>query len=108
MVSRKKKSPGWVRLITSDVLHSSFTASMNIFSNIPLCLVGGVAGQYLGRKTVCYLVSPIFLAGFLCVALAPDLGLLLFGRVLGGIGHGLVTTSAGVSPRTRDGGLQLS
>lgn len=74
----------------------SWLASLNIFSTIPMCILGGVLGQYLGRKTVCWFVSPMFLAGFLCVAAAPDTGLLMFGRVLGGIGHGLVTGTAGV------------
>ena len=54
-------------------------------------------GQLLGRKRVCWLVSPLFLAGFLCIALAPNTNFLMIGRVLGGVGHGLVTGTAGVS-----------
>ena len=32
----------------------------------------------------CCLISPLFLAGFLCTALAPDIYLLYTGRILGG------------------------
>ena len=42
------------------------------------------------------MVSPLFLAGFLFIALAPDTNFLMIGRVLGGVGHGLVTGTAGV------------
>ena len=83
----------------SRMFQALFSASLNIFATIPMCVLGGFLGELLGRKTVCCLVSPIFLAGFLCIALAPDIGLLLFGRVLGGIGHGLVSTSAGVTSK---------
>ena len=62
-----------------------------------MCLLGGMLGQLLGRKRVCWLVSPLFLAGFLFIALAPDTNFLMIGRVLGGVGHGLVTGTAGVS-----------
>ena len=62
-----------------------------------MCLLGGMLGQLLGRKRVCWLVSPLFLAGFLCIALAPNTNFLMIGRVLGGVGHGLVTGTAGVS-----------
>ena len=44
----------------------------------------------------CYTVSPLFLAGFLCMALAPDYHLLFFGRVLGGLAIGLGSSPAGV------------
>ena len=39
-------------------------------------------GEYLGRKTVCSIGSPIFLASFLCVTFAPSMHLLFFGQVL--------------------------
>ena len=97
-VFQKNRFHGLVSFHSSSMFPAYFfvSASLNIFATIPMCVLGGFLGELLGRKTVCCLVSPIFLAGFLCIALAPDIGLLLFGRVLGGIGHGLVSTSAGV------------
>ena len=53
-------------------------------------------GEWLGRRMTCYTVSPLFLAGFLCMALAPDYHLLFFGRVLGGLAIGLGSSPAGV------------
>ena len=83
---------------------------------MPTCLLGGFLGEYLGRRLTCCLISPLFLAGFLCTALAPghhhstisedditepllmfpDIGLLYFGRVLGGLALGLGSPPAGV------------
>ena len=40
--------------------------------------------------------SPLFFTGFLCTALAPDVHLLYFGRVLLGLALGLVSAPAGV------------
>ena len=44
----------------------------------------------------CCLISPLFLAGFLCTALAPDIYLLYTGRILGGLALGLGSPPAGV------------
>ena len=72
-------------------------ASLQIFSTIFTCLLGGFLGEYLGRKMVCCLSSPVFLASFICVALAPTSHLLFFGQILGGIALGLVSSSTGVT-----------
>ena len=48
-----------------------FLASLMTFATIPTCLLGGVLGEYLGRRMTCFLVSPLFLTGFLCTALSP-------------------------------------
>jgi len=74
----------------------SWIASLQVFSIFSTCVLGGFLGEYMGRKTLCLLVCPIYLAGFLCVALSPDPHLLFFGRILGGIASGLVSASAGV------------
>ena len=44
----------------------------------------------------CCLISPLFLAGFLCTALAPDISLLYTGRILRGLALGLGSPPAGV------------
>ena len=55
-----------------------------------------ITGEYLGRRMTCCLISPLFLAGFLCTALAPDIYLLYTGRILGGLALGLGSPPAGV------------
>ena len=72
------------------------TASLQTFATIPTCMLGGFLGEYLGRRMVCCFISPLFLAGFLCMALAPDIYLLFFGRILGGLAIGLGSSPAGV------------
>ena len=53
-----------------------------MFATIFTCIIGGLLGEYLGRKTVCSIGSPIFLASFLCVTFAPSMHLLFFGQVV--------------------------
>ena len=59
-------------------------------------MVGGFLGEYLGRRMACYFISPLFLTGFLCIALSPDIYMLFFGRILGGLAIGLGSSPAGV------------
>ena len=54
-----------------ELLWCIFLASLLTFATIPTCLLGGILGEYLGRRMTCFLVSPLFLTGFLCTALAP-------------------------------------
>ena len=77
---------------------SIITASLQTFATIPTCVVGGFLGEYLGRRMACYFISPIFLTGFLCMCLAPDIYMLFFGRILGGLAIGLGSSPAGVTP----------
>ena len=63
-----------------DLFFSS--ASLQVFATIFTCIFGGILGEYLGRKTVCSIGSPIFLASFLCVTFAPSMHLLFFGQVV--------------------------
>jgi MFS family permease len=67
------------------------SASLVTFANILTCIVGGVMGQYFGRKKSMILVAPISIVAFICQALAPNKALLLFGRFLVGVGGGLVS-----------------
>ena len=60
----------------------SNSASLQVFATIFTCIIGGILGEYLGRKTVCSIGSPIFLASFLCVTFAPTMHLLFFGQVI--------------------------
>lgn len=55
-----------------------------------LLIAGGVAGDRFGRKGVFILGVAIFGAGSLLTGLAPDVGLLLLGRVVQGIGPALL------------------
>ena len=73
----------------------SWFASLMSFATIPTCLLGGLLGEYLGRRMTCWLISPLFLLGFLCQAVAPDMYLLNFGRVLVGMALGFVSAPAG-------------
>ena len=74
----------------------SWFVSLFSFATVPACLLGGVLGEYLGRRMTCCLISPLFLTGFLCTSLAPDVYLLYFGRVLLGLALGLGSPPAGV------------
>ncbi len=55
-----------------------------------LLITGGVIGDRFGRKGVFILGVAIFGAGSLLTGLAPDVGLLLLGRVIQGIGPALL------------------
>jgi len=74
----------------------SWFASLQTFATIPTCIFGGFLGEYLGRRMVCYFISPLFLTGFLCICMAPDIYMLFFGRILGGLAIGLGSSPAGV------------
>lgn len=72
----------------------SWFASLPSFAMIPTCVIGGVLGQHVGRKLGLVLVGPMFFVSFVCQAAAGDVGLLQFGRVLGGLSAGLVSSPA--------------
>ena len=86
MVSQMKKFHGSVCHFSSisrfDIDLFFFPASLQVFATIFTCIFGGILGEYLGRKTVCSIGSPIFLASFLCVTFAPSMHLLFFGQVI--------------------------
>ena len=66
-------------------------ASLVIFASILTCILGGLMGQYFGRKRSLILTAPIFILGFICQAVAPGKEVLLFGRFLAGVGGGLAS-----------------
>ena len=68
--------------IDKNLRRFSYSASLQVFATIFTCIIGGILGEYLGRKTVCSIGSPIFLASFLCVTFAPTMHLLFFGQVI--------------------------
>jgi len=74
----------------------SWFASLQTFATLFTCVLGGFLGEWLGRRLACQLVSPLFLVGFLCQALAPDIHLLYFGRIIVGAAVGLLSAPAGV------------
>lgn len=55
-----------------------------------LLLTGGTLGDRFGRRRLFRLGIAVFVAGSLVCALAPTLGVLLLGRVLQGVGSGLL------------------
>ena len=83
-------SSAWYQMMTKNVYESEVSSNQ-----WPAWKVT-ITGEYLGRRTTCCLISPLFLAGFLCTALAPDIYLLYTGRILGGLALGLGSPPAGV------------
>ena len=55
------------------------------------CVLGGLMGQYFGRKRSMMLVAPISILALICQALAPGKEVLFLGRFLAGVGGGLVS-----------------
>ena len=53
-------------------------------------------GQAFGRRLSIILVAPILIASFICQAVAQDVALLQFGRLLSGLAGGLVMAPAAV------------
>ena len=80
--------------LTDDQL--SWFASLPTFATIPTCVFGGLMGQAFGRRLSLLLVAPIFIASFICQAMAQDVALLQFGRLLAGIAGGLCSAPAAV------------
>ena len=80
--------------LTDDQL--SWFASLPTFATIPTCIFGGLMGQAFGRRLSLLLVAPIFIASFICQAVAQDVALLQFGRLLTGLAAGLVSSPAAV------------
>ena len=65
-------------------------ASLVTFANILTCVLGGMMGQYFGRKRSIILVAPVSILAFVCQSVAPSKALLFVGRFLVGVGAGLV------------------
>ena len=63
--------------LTDDQL--SWFASLPTFATIPTCIFGGLMGQAFGRRLSLLLVAPIFVASFICQAVAQDVVLLQCG-----------------------------
>ena len=80
--------------LTDDQL--SWFASLPTFATIPTCVFGGLMGQAFGRRLSLLLVAPIFIASFICQAMAQDVALLQFGRLLAGIAGGLCSAPVAV------------
>lgn len=55
-----------------------------------LLLTGGTLGDRFGRRRLFRLGAAVFVAGSIACALAPSLGVLLFGRVMQGVGSGML------------------
>ena len=80
--------------LTEDQL--SWFASLPTFATIPTCFFGGMMGQAFGRRLSIILVAPILIVSFVCQAVAQDVALLQFGRLLSGLAGGLVMAPAAV------------
>ena len=74
----------------------SWFASLPTFATIPTCIFGGLMGQAFGRRLSLLLVAPISITSFICQAVAQDVVLLQFGRLLTGLACGLVSAPAAV------------
>ncbi|KAK2713029.1 facilitated trehalose transporter Tret1-2 homolog isoform X2 [Artemia franciscana] len=80
-------------LSTADV--SVIGSALNIGGAIG-ALSGGLLIDYVGRKKTFLFITPLFLFGFLCVALGVNFYMLVMGRILIGLASGLTTISAPV------------
>lgn len=72
-------------LTVRGINEMSWIAASAALPMAPGCWIGGAAMEKLGRKLSLILVSPVFCAGWLIVALAPNFTWLMIGRILLGL-----------------------
>ena len=63
--------------------------SIVLASLMPFLLVGGSIAEFIGRKPTLIIGQSIIILGWISVYFANSFPLLLFGRLVGGIGCGL-------------------
>uniref|UniRef100_UPI00056B50E9 MFS transporter n=1 Tax=Lysinibacillus sphaericus TaxID=1421 RepID=UPI00056B50E9 len=93
-------SVGLLPLITDDFGISLSTAGLTVSIYALGVTVGAplltALTSRLSRKTVLLLVMTIFIVGNLAVALAPNFSLLLIGRIISALAHGVFMSIASV------------
>ncbi|AEB07594.1 major facilitator superfamily MFS_1 [Coriobacterium glomerans PW2] len=92
LVLAQLKEIGWTDNATSAVFTSLTTAGMFVGA-----LAGGVIGDRIGRRRALLVCQAVHIASMLAAVIAPNMGLLIFCRLIQGIGLGalLVTLFAG-------------
>lgn len=88
-------------VILKKHFHLSFfkeelVVSVTIATAIVGALAGGPTSHLLGRKTVLISAAFVFTVGAVCMAVAQDIGVLLVGRAIVGIGIGLASMTVPV------------
>jgi DHA1 family bicyclomycin/chloramphenicol resistance-like MFS transporter len=72
------------------------TLSINLIAYCVFCLITGVLGDRFNRRTIILTSLSVFLIGSICCVFAHHFGMLLFGRLLQGIGIAAPSTLAWV------------
>ena len=69
--------------------NTHFTASIPLAAMAISCVLGGVLGEQVGRKSMIVVVAPLLGVGYIIQGVAKDPGLLNTGRFISGIAGGL-------------------
>lgn len=77
-------------VIPSDESTTSWIASIAALPMAPGCLISGWLFEKFGRKTAHYIICAPFIIGWILIAAAYNLPLILFGRLLTGLCVGLL------------------
>ena len=82
--------------LAKDLEEASILATVYLYTAGPASLIGGLLGDWLGRRRTMLLCCPILLAGYLSLPLAPNLMWILPSRVLCALGAWLPFSSANI------------
>ncbi len=74
-----------------DSTMQEFTVSAVLIGAVPGAALGGILGDRFGRRNMMMLAAIIFGVGAVVTALTPNLDLLIFGRIIVGVGIGIAS-----------------
>jgi sugar porter (SP) family MFS transporter len=74
-----------------DSTMQEFTVSVVLVGALVGAALGGILGDRFGRRHMIILSAIIFLLGALLTALTPNLSILIFGRIIVGVGIGIAS-----------------
>lgn len=74
-----------------DSSMQEFTVSAVLIGSVPGAALGGILGDRFGRRNMIMLAAIIFGVGALVTAFTPNLDILIFGRIIVGVGIGIAS-----------------
>ena len=74
-----------------DSTMQEFTVSAVLIGSVPGAALGGILGDRFGRRNMIMLAAIIFGVGALVTAFTPNLDILIFGRIIVGVGIGIAS-----------------